>query len=417
MSDRTYKHIIWTGVVFLLAALPVLRGAVRPWSVLPAMFLITLLVFMWLWRASNHEGYGFRRTSLDLPVVLFVLLAGLSIAFSVYRHDSICAFLRLLCYAGVYYLIVNNFDRGMVKSLTLAIILTGAALSVYGLLQYAAVLPHPWWHPARFLSSTYVNHNHFSGYLEMVIPLAIGVLISRWRDEPVAGIVIGGALLAMSTAFVLAQSRGAWISLAISLVVMAIALMTGGALKKKSVFLVFFLILLVCAFIFIARPEVYQRLNTITGAETGEASLETRIKIWQGAVRMINDKPLTGTGIGTFAWSFPAYRPPGMLVRAYFTHNDYLQVASEMGLPALAVMLWIFLAAVFSGFTKGDPVMTGCAAGVLSVAIHGIVDFNFHIPANMLLCTVLIAIIMRGSLKKRSSSGSSGGGQDADLRS
>jgi len=36
----------------------------------------------------------------------------------------------------------------------------------------------------------------------------------------------------------------------------------------------------------------------------------------------------------------------------------------------------------------------GCAIGVLSMALHGLVDFNFHIPANMILFTIYAAIIM-----------------------
>jgi len=40
------------------------------------------------------------------------------------------------------------------------------------------------------------------------------------------------------------------------------------------------------------------------------------------------------------------------------------------------------------------PVAAGCAAGVLSLSLHALVDFNFHIPANMILFTVLAGCVV-----------------------
>jgi len=48
------------------------------------------------------------------------------------------------------------------------------------------------------------------------------------------------------------------------------------------------------------------------------------------------------------------------------------------------------------GMTEG--IALGAAAGILSLAIHGLVDFNFHITANILVVALLAGIIMwRGS--------------------
>ncbi|MDD5423398.1 MAG: hypothetical protein PHT32_08305, partial [Candidatus Omnitrophica bacterium] len=70
----------------------------------------------------------------------------------------------------------------------------------------------------------------------------------------------------------------------------------------------------------------------------------------------------------------------------------------EMGLLAPFLMLWIFVVIIKAGFTKegrNSLRSVGCAVGVLSMALHGMIDFNFHIPANMLLFTVYAAIIMK----------------------
>jgi hypothetical protein len=40
-----------------------------------------------------------------------------------------------------------------------------------------------------------------------------------------------------------------------------------------------------------------------------------------------------------------------------------------------------------------NTVKLGCAVGILSLTLHGLVDFNFHILANMLLFVIYMAFI------------------------
>ena len=120
---------------------------------------------------------------------------------------------------------------------------------------------------------------------------------------------------------------------------------------------------------------------------------------------------------GTFVWIFPAYREPGLNVKVYYAHNDYLHAVSEMGLVVSIFLLWIICLVLFAGFRYKDPekgkeeikgltsiegVVFGGTIGILSLSLHGIVDFNFHITANMISCVALAAVIMReDSLKNR----------------
>jgi len=65
-------------------------------------------------------------------------------------------------------------------------------------------------------------------------------------------------------------------------------------------------------------------------------------------------------------------------------------------------MVWLFAATVSTGFRKSaNPYAFGCAIGVLSLAIHGLVDFNFHISANMIVFVLWIAIVIGEGNAKR----------------
>ena len=229
----------------------------------------------------------------------------------------------------------------------------------------------------------------------------MGALLARGRRTPVEGVLLTGALAVMSAAFILAQSRGAWLSLAVSLLVMAGILLKKRMVKPGGVFLLLLVLAAVGSFVFLAGPEVSQRADTmavVTVEETvQEDSFRTRLLIWRGALDMIKENPLVGTGIGTFVWAFPRYRPAGLITMSHYAHNDYLHIAAEMGVLAFFIAVWMLVALLRAGTRKKDlsPETLGCTIGVLSVALHGLVDFNFHIPANMLLCVVFAAFIMQ----------------------
>jgi Lipid A core - O-antigen ligase and related enzymes len=384
---KSYKFLLFTGLAAILIFSPIARGAVRLWSITPVLLVAYGLIFLWLFKvhnsraglnlpykgfsngkkgtkseiasekrdSPNHFGNGafgtvpfFPGQSLLVPILLFATLAVSSFAFSIYKHDSFYALIRLSAYIGLYYLVVNEFGHGMRKRLVQLAIWIGAGLSAYGLLQYFGVFAHSWWAPSRFLAATYVNHNHFAGYLELVIPAAIAITLRRKNK-----LFVTAALIIMSAAFILTQSRGAWISLAVSLAVMAVMMIRKGSSGRKTMLVLTLVILAAASLLYFTKDTVSSRIGTFTDIREGEdSSAESRIKVWQGAAGMIKERPLTGFGIGDFDAGFYRYRPEGFNSRAVYTHNDYLQMASEMGVFAPFIMLWIFIAAIREGFRK-----------------------------------------------------------------
>lgn len=422
---------MWFGLAAVMVFAPLARGAVSIWSITVVEAVVLVLVFLWLLRVNNKSreyGVGskqyevgrIKRTKIDLAVWLFVALAAVSCFFSIYKYASVGEMLRLMTMVGVFYLVVNNFRSWMAVRLAGLIIIMAAGMSLLGLGQYFLGLDHSWWNPSEFLAATYVNHNHFAGYLEMAIPLAIGMLLVNslrfavysWGKLVKPGLI--AALIIMFAALVFSQSRGAWICLPVSLIVMNVVLVRRKVLKKQTLLIFLLLIALGAVFIYGGYDATARRLRTVEEINS-EGFLEGRVKIWQGSIDMIKANPLYGTGIGTFVWGFPRYRPEGLGVRAYYAHNDYLQMMAEMGLLAFPLMLWMIWVVVVAGFSFRwkevgsrqdgvgskadfgliDGVVLGGTVGILSLALHGLVDFNFHIPANMLIVACLAGIIMR----------------------
>ena len=203
------------------------------------------------------------------------------------------------------------------------------------------------------------------------------------------------ALVPMFAAFILTQSRGAWVSLGFALLIMLLLMVIRNKSRARIVIILTLAIVAAVSLIYFAGDMMSSRIATITAAGEDEDVSSGRFKIWQGAIGMIKERPLIGVGIGNFDAGFYRYRPEGFNARAVYAHNDYLHMAAEMGIIAPFIMLWIFIAAIRNGFRKKDtsPYAFGCVIGILSLALHGMVDFNFHIPANMILFTVWLGIV------------------------
>ena len=68
-----------------------------------------------------------------------------------------------------------------------------------------------------------------------------------------------------------------------------------------------------------------------------KASDESRLQVIKAGLRMIQENPLTGVGLGNFKPSVSTYGSEKIKI----AHNTYLQLGAELGLPALAAFLWL----------------------------------------------------------------------------
>ncbi|MCM8760959.1 MAG: hypothetical protein NC933_02320, partial [Candidatus Omnitrophica bacterium] len=80
----------------------------------PVMLALYAMIFLRLLKVVNTRGTvpapektQRRVQSLDIPIAVLALLATTSFAFSIYKHDSFYALLRLFAYIGLYYVIMN----------------------------------------------------------------------------------------------------------------------------------------------------------------------------------------------------------------------------------------------------------------------------------------------------------------------
>lgn len=396
-KDKLKAIIFYFLTGWVLVFSPLARGAVRVWSESIVLFSISALIFIWLMgtdKAAFLKMFSFK-DRYNIPVMALSVLAVLSFVFSKYKYDSFYSLLEFFIIIGLFYFIVDNYRRPYRRYVVWIIVLTGAGLSIYGLLQYFNIFLHGWWKPQQYLAATYVNHNHFAGYLEFAIPLSLGVMLRYRKVSPIMKLILIETFFILVIAYIFTQSRAGWVSLLAGLTFMNILLIANRKVRSGSVIVSLLGMLVVFYFIYTGSGNIAKRISAIEDITVSETSFETRLGIWEGTLKMIKDYPLFGVGIGGFDWSFYKYRPEKLNVRAKYAHNDYLQMGSEMGVLAPIIFLWFIFIVIKTGVETADhPVILGCTTGVLSLSIHGLLDFNFHIMANMIVFIICCGFIM-----------------------
>lgn len=274
-----------------------------------------------------------------------------------------------------------------------------------------------------YVIGTYVNKNHMAGYLVMCLSIGIGLMLARlgqggklpagWKDR--LSVVLKFMLspkmrlrlmlVVMVIALVLTRSRmgnAAFFSamLIVGLATIVLARKTAPATIGLITSLVIIDIVVVGGWVGLEKVVDRIQETELTVAAAGrEESVEARTEAGRLAMGIVEDFPLAGTGGGSFYSAFMRYRSPRTSYLDH-AHNDFVEIASDFGLPGLAILaclaasaLWTALRVVAkrkSNLPRG--IAFGAAMSIVALLIHSTVDFNLQIPANALTIVVVLAM-------------------------
>ena len=144
-------------------------------------------------------------------------------------------------------------------------------------------------------------------------------------------------------------------------------------------------------------------LNILGGTVSGRfdaqgLSDEGRFETYRSTLRMIADHPWFGTGLGTFVWSFPAYRSANVSMWGVWdrAHSTPLELAADLGLPmaGLIILAWlIVLGVLIRGvrIRRHDLIIPVAALAVALLGItHSMIDFSLQIPGYAIVVFALV---------------------------
>jgi len=178
--------------------------------------------------------------------------------------------------------------------------------------------------------------------------------------------------------------------------------------------------LLLCMFAFsrrVGRDNAYGMIGTLTTVAVvlavvvglapvwnrfalQDPAADLRWDIFATTLQAIGQFLPLGSGSGTFADIYPRFQTPEVIGYINRAHNDYLEWIMEGGLVSAALILgfgWFYLRRWTEVWYRGTWstfrfIQVGAGISILLLALHGLVDFNFHIPANAVFFAFLAGV-------------------------
>jgi len=444
--SRLLDRTIYLLIISLLVFSPLPIGSVKPASLLIIQILSFLIFILWLFKSMAEENKPFVSAKPYLPFLFFLvlclfqtvplpssvleLLSGKSLeiwestrsvltdigvasdmklfTISVYPNATLKKTLLLLSYFVFGIVVSRSFRKTRTLNIAIipifAIMAIEAALGIYQYLLSGG---------DEAATGTFVNRNHFAGFLEICFPLALGYVLSMgdWSksnkksfiqrlvssDNVQKQIMFLFLLGIVFLSIILSKSRGGIFSILVSLLFFYII---SSRFSQKSIEIkwMIYAVLTVALFfgIYIGLYPIIERYLLIEG------DLPSRTLVWKDIITMIKDFPLFGTGLGTFSYIYPLYKVSILKPITYvYSHNDYLQILAETGLAgflSLMLALALFLLSLIRNLVRLSTeqhyfkffLLLGALTGILSILIHSFVDFNLQIPSNGLYFAFLI---------------------------
>ncbi len=212
------------------------------------------------------------------------------------------------------------------------------------------------------------------------------------------------AAVILFTAILMTHSRGGLIVTVISVAVFAVCATRNARNRKFAVISLAMFAIGASALIGLAGSGTVERF-----AKIDSASVE-RFEIFRLTVEAIWNRPLLGTGLGTFSDIFAAYRTEMLRPRIDFAHNSFLENALEMGMPA-AIAFYAGLTALFILFLRSlrqnhsaHPYPT-LGISVMALAFfHSMFDYADQFPAVAITFAAILGVAAAQSFGDTASS-------------
>lgn len=395
MTENSARSFLFPAILWFLAFVCAIYP-INDWQIqffVAAIFLLFGWTYTMLLR-DLEQGWPLPRS----PVLAFAGLFWLLITFSVFWSEVKPISLTGLCFFSVLPL---TFFGGIMagkeeyfKKLAKPLACLFAILSLWAVTQFF------------FLN----NYFHGQARHPLADPSSLGALFSLalfcalgWviADRPKVEhrLAVGLAVL-LVCGIAATVSRGPIFAFVPGILFFLVLLWPQVKEKRKSLMII---ALSGIAFYGLMQAGMQKRYDIGTrllGTVTMEENVtNNRLDIWTSTINMIKDRPLLGTGIGTYFLYYPEYRQPTEADGVFLAHNDPLQFWAELGIMGpLLFYAFVFAAALRTfaalkklkeGKTQDRIIVCSIFAALVAMVVQSHVSFN-HYNLSILMMTGLL---------------------------
>ncbi len=450
MTKRVYINSI--KVLILLSPLPF--GCVgRIWS--PLFYLVVLIIsFFGLKLTGKEETFLYEKRTrfcvylifgfiffqlLPLPGFLLNILSPGTLgiidllkgspssfhSISVLPAETLAFGFRLFVLVFFFYVSAKiELEQSEIFSLINVMIVSSVIQAIFGFLKliqgnrlfylffYEDRSPDP------HLTGTIANPDHFSFYLEMMLPLAAAVLLARWifigphasSREKLSSLLANKKAVILSTLPIFLIGTGIILTgSGTGMIIMFLSLFLLGSFaiyfskphhSRHNIRAVFIIIVIVIILI-----GLQKNLGTFMRSYNGDINCFT---CWSSTIKLFSGFPLFGAGFGSYKYIYLLYdtEGPGWITH---THNDYLETFAEGGIIGGFLFLlpigWVLVSLFRMGLVRRNPQVKAIGLGILavcfSVGFHSIFSFALRVPAISFLFVLIMVLGIKIATCKR----------------
>jgi O-antigen ligase len=384
------------GICALLAFSVLAHGGVEDWARAVFETAAGFLFLYWALRLSLRGESSFFLSPLLFPLAAFLLLvlAQWILHLTASPYETRAELQLLLADFLTLFLAVQVF-RTLEdwKNFVWFVMIFSFAVAIFGILQHLTFNGKLYWFREMRYGGIpfgpYVNRNHFAGFAELTVPVAlIPLILGKVRRERL--FIVGVFSVVQIGALLLSASRGGIISFGCQLAIIALWMIFRRATGKQVIAGAAVLLVALAMVSWLGVRQILQRFSSMQSLEVSDSK---RVSMWRGSWRIFLDHPVVGTGLGTLQTVYPRYETlyDGKVVN--HSHNDYLEALAETGaLGGLCCASFLGLWLLETRKRLFQPVSAfsvslqfAAFVGCIGFLVHSFVDFNLHIPANALL--------------------------------
>ena len=220
--------------------------------------------------------------------------------------------------------------------------------------------------------STLVYPNAFAGVILILSPILLSQLWKRGADwlRNVRWTVVSTAAGAALACLYWSGSKAGWL---IALGQGVVALLHSSLSRRWKAIIVTGLVVAGVGGFAVKYSGYFQR---------GATSASARLDYWRAAVATMVERPLLGSGPGTFIHNYQRLKPPEAEMTR-LVHNDYLQQGADsgaVGMLAYTGFAAALMALLYRNRNSGGGI-SGVWLGLAGFAAQGLVEFGLYIPA------------------------------------
>lgn len=384
-----------TGVYAAVFLAPLISFSSMPLVGICGWTMLALII-----KSITDENFKWKREGVGAALILFLAVLLVSCIFSFSMKSSIKVWMMYLVLVSFYFVIINTINtREQLSGLLRLFVISGALVALYGVMQYVFgwTTTNAWIDEEMFedetmrVFSTLANPNVLGEYLLLVLPVSAAFFLkdkvntlSKWIYLGITGLLF--------LCLILTQSRGCWLGFMVS-VVLFITFYEGRWWALVP--------LVLCIVPFVIPHTIVERLSSIGNLD--DSSTSYRVYIWMGAIGMLRHYLAGGIGMGEGAFNevYPFFSYNAII--APHSHNTFLQLLVEGGIPALAVFaaaMAVFFISARNIYNRRDKKSFNSAmtlalgVGVFGFLFQSMFDYTFYNYRVLAIFFMVLAMTM-----------------------